>query len=414
MKILMVNNLFPPIIFGGYEILCKLTAESLETRGHTVRILTSHFRSNDVPPDPAVHRLLHLTTDFPLPNQNVTKVDFSLAAMNRVAKYNRKMTAQVIKETNPDIVFCWCLNRMSLGSVFAAQECDIPVCYTINDEHPKQFNMRAECRSAKDIARIAAEKYVWKMATYRGLRPFPMTIISEFLKQKLIRMGTPLQDAVVIYQGVPLADFPFDPAPEQAVTRILYAGQLSSAKGVHTILNALIGLHDKGFNAFHLDIAGDGVPEYKQRLVEIMTAGKIVDHVTFLGLVPRDRIAKVYREHHIFIFSSEWDEPFGLTHLEAMASGCAVISTTTGGTGELIRDSINALAYEAGDAPALAQKVALLANDESRRQELIKMGRKWVEDHHSLEGYVDQLETFIMAAVANARTELPDAEGASR
>ena len=42
--------------------------------------------------------------------------------------------------------------------------------------------------------------------------------------------------------------------------------------------------------------------------------------------VGKSELSGIYREHDIFIFPSSWQEPFGLTHLEAMASGTPVIS----------------------------------------------------------------------------------------
>jgi hypothetical protein len=40
-KILVVSNLFPPDVLGGYEILCAQVCRALRARGHEVRVLTS-------------------------------------------------------------------------------------------------------------------------------------------------------------------------------------------------------------------------------------------------------------------------------------------------------------------------------------------------------------------------------------
>ena len=61
-------------------------------------------------------------------------------------------------------------------------------------------------------------------------------------------------------------------------------------------------------------------------------------------------LAQVYRQHDGFIYCAEWDEPFALTPLEAMASGIPVIAARSGGVRELLRAGENGWVYKPGDA----------------------------------------------------------------
>ncbi len=45
------------------------------------------------------------------------------------------------------------------------------------------------------------------------------------------------------------------------------------------------------------------------------------------------------------LFPVQWEEPWGLVPLEAMASGTPVVATGTGGSGEYLRDGDNCLVY---------------------------------------------------------------------
>ncbi len=404
MNILIVSNLYPPTVFGGYEILCQQVADLLAARGHRLSVLTSKFSAGDTPPQKDVDRLLGLTTSFPGPGQEVASVDFRLNSMHNVAQENYTITRSALTRYKPDVVFCWCMNRLSPGPIFAAQDQGTPVCYTINDEHPRQFRFTRRIKSARALARWAVERWVWPLATFRHLKPLPAVVISKALKRTLLAQDAPVEQAKVVYQGIPLAAFPFKPRPraEGEPLRLLYVGQLSRTKGVHTILSAAGELLRRGIGNFQLDIVGAGVPGYTLELEKRVGAECLGNRVSFLGKRKHAEIPGIYRQHHVLIFSSQWDEPFGLTHLEAMASGCAVISTTMGGCAELIRHGDNALAFEAGQASDLRTRIEMLMANEEHRMELINAARKCVEAEYSLEGYVDHLEAFLHSTIDRA------------
>jgi glycosyltransferase involved in cell wall biosynthesis len=405
MKVLVVSNLYPPIAFGGYEILCQQIVELLRGRGHEVDVLTSRFRGEDAPgDDPRVERSLELTTEFPRPGEDVRFVDFRLRTIHRVARVNEALTGRALDRGAYDLVFGWCMNRLSLGPMFAARERDVPVCYTVNDEHPKQFRWDGAPGSARERLRAIAEQTVWRKATLRGLDPVPTTVISQALKDALLEQGTPLEHAEVIHQGIPVSRFPFDPAPraEGDPLRVVYVGQLSELKGVHTVIRAMGVLHREGGDRFELTVVGSGVPEYEARLRSLVREYGLEDVVRFTGRVAHEEVAEAYRSHHVLVFATEGREAFGLSHLEAMASGCAVVSTTRGGCAELVHDGLNALEFESGNALHLAGRLRLLADDEETRRRLVANGRAWVEAHHDLDRYCTRLEDFMTRACVPA------------
>jgi glycosyltransferase involved in cell wall biosynthesis len=397
-NVLVVSNLYPPVVFGGYEIICRQVVESLRGRGHRVFVLTSAFGAESAPGEPEVERSLALTTEFPRPGEEVGLVDFRLPTMHRVARRNRGLTLARIKADPPEVVFCWSLNRLSLGPVFAAQAENVPVCYALEDEHPKQFRSVQRIDGMRALCRCMAERWLWPMATFRRVKPLSAAVNSQALKRSLLAQRVPFEDSRVIYHGVPLDRFPFRPSPRLPgpPCKILYVGQLSRAKGVHTLLRAAGHLRRRG-EPFHLDMAGCGVPSYEGELRRIAAEEGVQG--SFLGHVPHHQLPPIYQQHHILVFPSEWEEPFGLTHLEAMASGCAVVSTRTGGSAELIRHGENALAFRAGDALDLAEKLAILMHGEAERQALVRRARAWVEEHHGFDRYIREIELFLRGAL---------------
>jgi len=175
----------------------------------------------------------------------------------------------------------------------------------------------------------------------------------------------------------------------------LYAGQLHHYKGVHTILEAAKTLRERGV-AFTIDLAGDGPEPYQAELKRVADASGAT--VRFLGKQGHESMPALYRDHDIFLFPSIWPEPFGLTHLEAMASGLPVISTAGGGQGEFLKDGENALVFKEADSDGLAAAILRLIESPELRQEIALEGRRTVEQQFSLSGYVANLESFLKSA----------------
>ena len=76
----------------------------------------------------------------------------------------------------------------------------------------------------------------------------------------------------------------------------------------------------------------------------------------------------------IVIVPSRWPEPFGLTALEAMASGAALICSARGALPEVAGEA--ALYADPDDPDALAEAITLLARDPERRAALGAAGRE--------------------------------------
>ena len=79
MRILIITNLYPPVIIGGYELACSNVAQGMRERGHEVRVLTTwcHLPQRTATP-PWVHRCLDLHIWIPHRSENVTVYDRDL------------------------------------------------------------------------------------------------------------------------------------------------------------------------------------------------------------------------------------------------------------------------------------------------------------------------------------------------
>jgi glycosyltransferase involved in cell wall biosynthesis len=394
MKILIISNLFPPSVLGGYEILCGQVVQSLRARGHEVHILTSTHGKASIEPDDLVMRRLHLFQPFDRPVSSAMR-----RARLRTASVNTAITKAVLQGFQFDVVFVWSLLRLTASPARVAEQSGLPVLYTFNDEHPSGYLPARFSMGPKQFARWILDKTITRPTTASGLRFADTTCISELLKRNLVAAGLPISSSRVIHQGIPIDQFPQRTAPAEHPKRmrILYAGQLHPYKGVHTLVSALHLLaHTVGASDLTCSIVGAGDREYVNRLES--DAGKAGIPVTFLGRVPHDRMGEIYRSHDLLVFPSIWPEPFGLTHLEAMASGLPVISTTNGGQGEFLVDGMNCLSFEPDNPQQLAQCITKLSGDARLYDALVAAGRETVEKGFTFDRYVSDLETLLTDA----------------
>ena len=186
--------------------------------------------------------------------------------------------------------------------------------------------------------------------------------LSEFGRSKFIEAGLP-KDKVFVKPN-----FVNDPANGALLGKsdtrgALYAGRVSSEKGVETLLRAWQGLD------YLLWVAGEGP------LLKNMRR-KATSSIQFLGWQSHEETMRLLQEAAIFIFPSEIYEGFPLSLLEAMAMGKATIATDLGPRREMVEDEVSGLLFKPGAAEELRAKVERLFQDRALRARLGQAARK--------------------------------------
>ncbi len=394
-RILTVTNLYPPHYLGGYELLCRQVMQELAARGHEIMVLTSTHGSGETVESLdglEVRRTLLLDTPFGEP------ASVSRMRRLRAGRHNARNFRDAVQAFHPELVFVWSQLRLTIACTRASEALGLPTVCTMNDPHLGSFVASPLRPTPKGVVRWLGDRTVFRGTTLLGLRLDRVTCISKTLKDDLLALNVPVEQSQVIYQGIPLEQFPLKEQPGTlgAPPRLLYAGQLHPYKGVHTLLEGA-GMLKRDHNlSLQLSIAGDGPAEYREQLMR--QADEEGLNAAFLGRVPHGELPALYRNNDIFVFASTWREPFGLTHLEAMASGTPVISTCDGGHGEFLRHMENALTFEKGNARELAARILTLVQDGELRGRLALSGRREVEENFTMKRYVDDLERFLWDA----------------
>lgn len=393
MRVLIITNLFPPSFLGGYELLCKQVCDTLYSLGHDISVLTSdHGVVPDSQPEVQpyqIARTLRLAVPF---GQQVRHYPWAHRA---TMEANKATTQAFIRSACPDIIFLWSQLRLTVGPARAAIQSKRPATWTFNDRNILSHSPRI--KGLRGIARWFLSNCLFPETTLRGITFDWSTAISQQLKDDLLAEGLPAHNCRVIYQGIPIDDYPLKENPGRLgqPLKLLYTGQLHEYKGIHTLLTAAREIGSRGYPV-QVTVAGEGDAGYVARLKEQARADGL--KVDFAGRVPRERLVAIYQSHDIFVFPSIWKEPFGLTHLEAMACGTPVISTANGGQGEFLRDGRNALVFKEADANSLEACIQKLITDRELAERISREARVTVETGYTLERYVKELLGFLELA----------------
>lgn len=155
---------------------------------------------------------------------------------------------------------------------------------------------------------------------------------------------------------------------------VLFTGRLVSHKGVEYLVRAAKDIKGEVF------IIGDG-PE-KQYLENLIRSKKL-KNVHLIGYLVGEGINKFYYRADIFVAPSVWDEPLGLTVLEAMASKTPVVATRKGGIPLLVKNGYNGLFVPAKNSQKITWACNKLLDNEELRKKMGENARRTVAEKFS-------------------------------
>lgn len=203
--------------------------------------------------------------------------------------------------------------------------------------------------------------------------------VSDYARLRTARrLGLDQRRTITIYNGVDLDRFVWAPRqPDAGPPTVLVVAHLIREKGVDVLLRGFARLDHP---SARLLVVGDGplLPELRA-LADDLGIGRRTE---FLGL--RDDVQACLQRADVFVHPAVWAEAFGWTIAEAMATGCPVIASGTGGIPELIGDGDAGLLVTPGDPEELAAALGRLLSSPELRQKLAGAARLRVEQRFNL------------------------------
>lgn len=218
---------------------------------------------------------------------------------------------------------------------------------------------------------------------------FAIVITQRIREQVETTLGGDRPEAIYLApMGVDLEkwrrDEPYVPWAGDGDLRITSCGRLHESKGHHTLIDAVKRLRDRGIPAV-ADIYGAENVDlgYRPRLESQIASLGLRDAVRLHGAVDEETLLAAELESHVFVLASR-AEPLGVAIMEAMALEMPLVSTDAGGVPELVCGGRHGLLVPPGDADALAEAVAEIAQDAALAAGLGRAARARVEaEFHS-------------------------------
>ncbi len=205
---------------------------------------------------------------------------------------------------------------------------------------------------------------------------------SDFTRDWYLQMfGNDLKrKMVVLMGGVNMTNFKRDPAQIENINTtynlggkkvVLFTGRLTIHKGVIYLIKAAAAI--KGT----VVIVGDG-PE--RAAIEQEIKERRLTNVVMVGYINNTdpMFHAFYERANVYVSPSIWDEPLGLTILEAMGSRTAVVATRKGGVVDIIQENVNGFMIRARNSKEIASTVNMLLENDNLREKIANAAHQTV------------------------------------
>ncbi|KUK17269.1 glycosyltransferase family 4 protein [Thermococcus sibiricus] len=196
-----------------------------------------------------------------------------------------------------------------------------------------------------------------------------ITTVSSAVAKELINYYS-INNPIIVGNGV--NEKVFHPVKKKSDDYVLYVGRLDYRKGIFDLIKAVSLLKELDMKVY---IVGKGP---LKPTIERYLAKNNLKQVLLLGHVSFDKLVRLYQNASVFVFPSHY-EGLPTVVLEAMSSGLPVVVSDIPAHKDVVENWKNGLLTEKGSPQDLAEKIALLCEDEKLKRKLGRNARKTIE-----------------------------------
>jgi N-acetyl-alpha-D-glucosaminyl L-malate synthase BshA len=174
---------------------------------------------------------------------------------------------------------------------------------------------------------------------------------------------------------------------------LMHISNFRRVKRVRDVVKIFAGVNEQ--IPSWLVMVGDG-PDRAEAEDEMRKLG-VEGRVHFLGKI--DNVAPLLASADLFLPPSS-SESFGLSALEALATGVPVVGTNAGGVPEVVRDGETGILCPVGDVEGMTRAAISILGDHARWQSMSELGAADARARFSLDEIVSKYEHLYTTSLA--------------
>lgn len=220
--------------------------------------------------------------------------------------------------------------------------------------------------------------------------------VSEFYAEFMSgHLGIPARKMRVVPLGINLEDYETrdgatttEATTGENVFTVGYFARVAPEKGLHVLCEAYRRFRERAdVESGRLEVAGYLAPEHEKYLQDIerqMNTWGLAAEFHYRGAPGREEKIRFLRNLNVFSMPATYDEPKGLSLLEAMACGVPVVQPRRGACTEIVERTGGGLLVAPDDAESLAAGIYELWKNPQRAAALGQSGARGVREHYSV------------------------------
>jgi FkbM family methyltransferase len=375
MKILILTNLYPPQVVGGYERSIADFSRLFKHSGHEVIVLTSdcpHLTSKNSPSvyaEPVIDRRLQLGGQWQVERGAEWFSPEQIAAAD---SNNEQILSHYLQSFQPDVCLAGNMDFLNIALLNQVLARSIPVAHYVMNSAP---GYPPEETPASPLYRFVT--------------------CSDWVTRSLQEKGYPAQTAVTVYPGAAVQEFYQPDLPVRDRLRIAYASLVMHYKGADVLVEALSLLNSAGIEFTATIAGGTLIPTFVEALKQFVESEGMADRVKFTGVLSRQELIELYKTHNVLAFPSRFEEPFGISQVEAMAAGLTLVTSGTGGAREIVDHDRDGLLFESENPLDLADMLAYLPAQPEQWEAIAHRGQQKALTEFSQEKAAAKLEAVL-------------------
>lgn len=375
MHVLIANNIYPPIMAGGAELIVKYLAEELAQRGHRVTVVSTcgpEMEPYPVEQQNGVEVIRFFPKNLYWHWTRGKRPGYQKALWHLRDAWNRDAGSRfrhILDEKQPDVLHTHLIDGMSATLWQRAHRHHIPVVHTAHDYHllcPRSMMLTRALNVCSQPQAPCRLYRAWHLRTTRLVDLFCSP--SAFLVAQHQAAGLLAKRTAIVRNGIPLPSPAARTREAGAPRRFLFAARLTREKGCQVVLDAMRLLPPE----LHVELQVAGKGEFEESFQQ---AARHDPRIRLLGYVQGEEKQQAFRAADCLLLPSLWYENAPVVIAEAAAYGIGVIGSRMGAIPEFVTHEKNGLLFEPGNPQALADAMQRVTQEDALLERFATGGR---------------------------------------